>query len=337
MKKLTTKEDVSNLLTASVPSIALGTAIETGLLEMLAQRPLDGNGVAQAMNIPGKRAHYWLQLLAELGILESRSNGFAPSPLACCVLLDPGRRERWKHVAIDEREHLAGICNMATYISETSIWKAQGMAEPKGYVEKMSDDPVRARVFTRLLYNFYQDSRSSFAEFLDMTGVERMMEVGGGPGGVSMALVRKYPKLKSVVDVENVCITGREIVEENQLSDRITFHAANFVTDELLQGFDLVLHCDIGVFGEDLFRKLRTSLKPGGRIVIIFPLPAVENTAPAPYLNWAFLDSLKDPEFGFPTVTQIQAQLVAAGFHLLHGKHTFPDGHILVQAKNTVE
>lgn len=338
MKKLTTKEDISNLLTASVPSIALGTAIETGLLEMLAKKPLDGNGVAQAMNIPGKRAHYWLQLLAELGILEWDSNGFAPTHLTYSVLLDPGRRERWKHVAIDERDHMAGICNLATNISETSIWKAQGMAEPKGYVEKMSDDPDRARVFTRLLYNFYQDSRSSFAEFLDMTGVERMMDVGGGPGGVSMALVRKYPKLKSVVvDVENVCITGREIVEENQLSDRITFHAANFVTDKLPQDFDLLLHCDIGVFGEDLFRKLRTSLKPGGRIVVIFHLPAVENTAPAPYLNWAFLDSLKDPEFGFPTVNQLQAQLVGAGFRLLPGTHTFPEGHILVQAQSTME
>lgn len=338
MKTLTTKEEISNLLTASLPSIALGAAIETGLLDLLAKRPLDGDGVAQAMNIPGKRAHYWLQLLSELGILESRSNGFAPTPLTFSVLLDPRRRERWNHVVIDEREHLTGLCNMATNISEASIWKAQGMAEPKGYVEKMSDEPDRARVFTRLLYDFYQDSRSSFAEFLDMKGVERMIDVGGGPGGVSMALVRKYPKLKSVVvDVENVCLTGREIVEENQLSDRITFHAANFLTDDLPQGFDLVLHCDIGVFGENLFRKLRKSLKPEGRIIVIFHFPAAENTAPAQYLKWAFLDSLKDPEFGFPTVAQIQAQLVVAGFHLLPEVHTFPEGHILVQAQNTME
>jgi len=334
MKKLTTKEDISNMLTASVPSMALGAAIETGLIEMLAEKPLDGDGVAQAMNIPGKRAHYWLQLLADLGILESGSNGFAPTPLTCSVLLDPRRRERWKHIVIDEREHMTGLCNMATYISETSIWKAQGMAEPKGYVEKMSDDPDRARVFTRLLYNFYQDSRNSIAEFLDMTGVDRMMDVGGGPGGVSMALVRKYPNLKSVVvDVENVCITGREIVEENQLSDRITFHAANFATDELPQGFDLVLHCDIGVFGEDLFRKLWASLKPEGRIVVIFNFPALDNTAPSQYLRWAFLDSLKDPEFGFPTVAQVRAQLIRSGFQTLLGEHTLSGGLIVIQAQ----
>jgi ubiquinone/menaquinone biosynthesis C-methylase UbiE len=338
MKKVASKEDISNLISASTYSMALGAAIETRLIQMLADKPMSGDEISRAMNIPRKRGYYWLQMLAEFGILELESNKYAPTSLTCSVLLDPGRMERWKHIVIDEREHLAGVCNMAAHISDVSIWKAQGMAEPKGYVEKMSDEPDRARVFTRLLYNFYQDSRNTFAEFLDMTGVERMMDVGGGPGGVSMALVRRYPTLKSVVvDVENVCITGREIVEENQLSDRITFHAANFATDELPKGFDVILHCDIGVFGEDLFRKLRSSLKPGGWIAVIFQFSHSENTAPAPYLKWAFLDSLKDPAFGFPTVHQIQAQLVAAGFRLLPGEHTFPEGHILIQAQNSME
>jgi len=45
------------LLSASTVSAALGTAIETGLLWMLAEKPLDGAGVAQALNIPEKRAN----------------------------------------------------------------------------------------------------------------------------------------------------------------------------------------------------------------------------------------------------------------------------------------
>ncbi len=335
MKKLTTKEDISSLLTASVSSLALGAAIETGLLQMLAEKPMDGECVAKALNIPGKRGHYWLQILEELGIIEADSQGYVPSSLTRTVILDTSRLDRWKHIASDEREHLVGMHNLALYMNEPgSIWKLQGLTDPKGYVEKMNDCPERARVFTRLLYNFYQDSRNAFAEFLDMTGVERMMDLGGGPGGVSMALVRKYPNLTStVVDIENVCVAGREIVEENQLSDRISFHAADFATDELPQGFDMVLHCDIGVFGEGLFRKLWASLKPGGRIVVIFHFPPSENTAPAPYLRWAFIDSLKDPDFGFPTVAQVQGQLVQAGFHLLPGEHTFPEGHVVIQAR----
>jgi cyclopropane fatty-acyl-phospholipid synthase-like methyltransferase len=238
----------------------------------------------------------------------------------------------------DERERLAGLRNLALYISEPgSIWKVQGLADPKNDYGKMIEDPERARVYTRLLYNFYRGSKNAFADSLDLTGVEQVMDIGGGSGIVSIYLAQKYPDLKGViVDFKNVCVEGRKIVEENHLSGRITFHGANFVADELPQGFDMVLHYDIGVFGEELFCKLWESLKPGGRIAVVFRFPPSENVAPEPYLKWAFLDSLKDPDFGFPTISQIQAQLVRAGFQLLPDVHTLPDGYV-VQARKTKE
>lgn len=338
MNKLTTKEDVLNLLSASVSSFALGAALETGLIEMLAERPMSSEEVSRVMNIPGKRGHYWLQLLAELGILEKDSRGYAPSSIMQEVISDHVRLGWWKHVASDERELIAGVRSLALYIGADSIWKAQGLAEPvKGY-KKIEDDPERARVFTRLLYNFYKDSKNEFTDLIDMRGVERMMDVGGGSGAVSILLAQKYPDLTSVVvEFENVCTEGRRIVEENQLSDRITFHGANFMKDELPSGFDLVLHYDIGVFGEEMFRKLRESLNLGGRIVVVFHFSPKENTAPTRYLGWAFRDSLNDPNFGFPTVPQLREQLIQAGFRLLPGEHVFPKGQTVIQAQKVDE
>lgn len=334
MNKLTTKEDILNLLSVSVSSFALGAAIETGLLEMLAEKTMSGEEVSGEMSIPGKRGHYWLQLLTELGILERNSQGYTPSSVMLDVLSDEISLKRWKHVAADERELMAGIRNLATYLGADSIWKAQGLMKPKNDYEKIIEDPERARVFTRLLYNFYKDSKNEFADLIDMTGVEKMMDAGGGSGAVSILLAQKYPALRSVVvEFENVCIEGRRIVEENHLSDQITFHGANFVTDELPKGFDMVLHYDIGVFGGELFRKLWESLNPGGRIVVVFHFSPEENTAPSRYLGWAFRDSLHDPDFGFPTIPQFQAQLLQAGFRLLPTIHTFPQGHTMVQAQ----
>jgi len=338
MNKLTTKEDIVNLLSTSTSSLALGAALETGLIEMLAEKPMSGEDISRLMNIPGKRGHYWLQLLAELGILEKDSQGYKPSSIMAEIISDKIRLERWKHVASDERELLAGMRNLASSISETSIWKAQGLKKPKNDYEKMIEDPERARVFTHLLYNFYKDAKNEFADLIDMTGVERMMDVGGGSGAVSILLAQKYPDLGGVVvDFENVCIEGRRIVEENHLSDRITFHGANFLKDDLPKGFDLVLHYDIGVFGEELFRKLWESLNPGGRIVVVFHFSPEENSAPTRYLRWAFRDSLNDPEFSFPTIPQLQAQLVQAGFHLLSGENVFPEGQTAIQAQKVEE
>jgi len=173
MKKLTTKEEVSNLLNASLSSFALGAAIETGLLELLAEKPMSGEEVSQAMGIPGKRGHYWLQMLTILGILEMDSQMYAPSALAHSAILDVEdfRKLRLKHNSVDERERLAGVCNFALYVSEPSIWTAQGLPEPTGYVEKMNADPERAYSFTHLLYKVHQNLGHELADLLDLTGV----------------------------------------------------------------------------------------------------------------------------------------------------------------------
>ena len=121
MNKLTTKEDVFNLLSVSVPSFALGAALETGLIEMLAEKPMSGEEVSRFMNIPSKRGHYWLQLLVELGALDKDERGYAPSSMMQEVVSDPVRLGWWKHVASDERELIAGVRSLVPYIGADSI------------------------------------------------------------------------------------------------------------------------------------------------------------------------------------------------------------------------
>jgi len=335
MKQLNTKEEIYGLLYASTPSVALGTAIETGLLWILAEKPLDGAGVAQALNIPLKRCHYWLQILHLLGILENNSGGFAPSALVREAILDVHSQESWQHLALDERERSNGVQNLPLYISEPgSIWTAQGLPKPKDYVEKMRVNPERAREFTRMLFEVHQHLANQIAELLDMTGVQRMMDLGGGSGVVSMALLRKYPALSAtIVDIENVCIAGREIAEEEGLSDRISYHPADFATSEFPTGFDLVLQCDVGVYFMALYQKLWRSLKPGGRLIFVEHFSSAENSAPATRVEWTFLDSLHNPDFCFPTAAQVKAQLTEIGFEILPDQHTHSFGWIVLQAR----
>ena len=335
--KLKNKDDVYLLMNAATLSAALDAAIETGLLWRLAAKPMSAREVADALNIPGKRCHYWLQVLDELGILQGNADGYAPSPLACEAILDVHSQESWQHLALDERERSGGVHNLPLLIGEPgSIWAAQGLAEPGNYVEKMRASPARAREFTRMLFEVHQDMANQIAEQLDMTGIERMMDLGGGSGVVSMALLGRYPALAStVVDIENVCIAGREIAEEEGLSDRLTYHPAEFGDGEFPAGYDLVLQCDVGVFGVALFQKLWQALKPGGWLILVEHFSPAENSAPPTRVEWTFLDSLHDPNFSFPTLDQVGAQLVQAGFDVSPDHHTFGRGWIIVQARKS--
>jgi ubiquinone/menaquinone biosynthesis C-methylase UbiE len=334
MKKLTTNEDVRTMLHATAASAALGAAISTGLLWMLADKPMNEDEVAQALNIPGKRGHYWLQYLESFGILVITPEGYVPSPVARSAILDANNRESWQHLVIDEQEKDACVHGLPQLISEPgSLWAAQGLADPKNYVDRMRANPERAREFTRMLFEVHRELANQVAERLDLSGVERMMDLGGNSGVISMALLQKYPTLTStVVDIENVCAAGREIAKENGFSDRITYHSAEFAYGDFPSSFDLVLQCDVAIYSVELIQKLHRSLKPGGRLIYVDHFSPAVNLAPTTRIEWTFLDSLHDPNFSFPTLDEVLSRLAQVGFDVSDEHQILGRGLIVLQA-----
>lgn len=339
--KLNTIDEVNRLWSAATAAASLGTAIESGLLWLLAEKPLSAPEIVQALGIPGLRGFYWLQLLEVMGILENGPQGYTPSDLVRQAILETWSEDSWKHLVADERERISGVSNLALHIREPgSIRAAQGLPAAINYVEKMRNDPTRAREFTRMLFEVHQPLAKAVSELLDelldWTGVQHLMDLGGGSGVVSMALLRKHPALRAtVVDIENVCVAGREIAAEQGLADRIRYHPAEFVHDEFPAGFDLTLKCDVSVFGVWLYKKLWRALKPGGRLVFVEHLSPTETSAPPTRVAWTFLDSLDDPDFRIPTLAHVQSMLIEAGFRILPGQHTFGSGWVVFQAQKS--
>jgi SAM-dependent methyltransferase len=334
MGKLTTNEDVYSLLHAPAASAALGAAITTGLLWMLAEKPMAGDEVVKALRIPGKRGYYWLQFLESSGALEITPEGYIPSTLLRTAILETYSKESWQHLVIDEQEKDACVHALPQLISEPgSLWRIQGLEEPQTYVDRMRANPDRAKEFTRMLFEVHQNLAKQVAEVLDLTGVERMMDLGGNSGVVSMALLRKYPGLSStVVDIKHVCAAGRELVAEQGFSERITYHPAEFEKDEFPTGFDLVLQCDVAVYKLELFQKIYRALNPGGRLIFVDHFSPAENLAPPTRVEWTFLDSLDNPDFGFPTLNEVNSLLVQTGFKVSDEYQTLGKGLLVMQA-----
>lgn len=339
MKTLNSKEDVYALLfDAPTGSAALGAAIKTGLLWMLAERPMDADAICRTLNIPGKRGHYWIQYLESYGVLEKTSQGYVPTQLICSAILESRSQESWQHSVLDQSEKDACVHGLPQLISEPgSLWTIQGLNEPVGYVDKMRADSERAREFVNLLFEVHQNLAQQVADQLDLTDVERMMDLGGNSGVISMALLKKYPQLTStIVDIENVCLAGRELIEAEGFSDRISYHPADFFEDDFPAGFDLVLQCDVAVYDSRLFGKIYRSLTPGGRLVFVDHFSPTENLAPLSRIEWTFLDSLHDPDFCFPTLDEVRTQLTQIGFEVSGELKTTGRGLIVLEARKSI-
>lgn len=313
-----TADEVLDLLDLPFHSAALGAALELGLFWQLDQQPLEAEQVARELGIPVKRCHYWLQLLSQTGLIEEGAGRYRLASEAYTAILDVYDRETWKLLAEEARDRLPGLRNLSTNLREPgSAWETLGL-KPRMYLDEMKQDREVARRFTRMLYEIHRPLAEELAEFLDLGGIERLLDLGGGSGVISLALLEKHPDLRAtVVDLPNVCDAAREIAAERSLAQRITYHAADFLQDELPTGFDLALECDVNVFGGDLFRKVKDSLRAGGRFVILDEFGPAEEIAPPSRLHWAFEGAMVDPDFSFPTASEVRVMLEQAGFQIL--------------------
>jgi SAM-dependent methyltransferase len=331
----TTKEDIFGLLRGYINSAALGTALELGLFWLLDEEPLDTADVAQALGIQEIRCEHWLELLRGMSFLNMVSDKYVPSPDARNGILETLSRETWILLAQEARERLPAVNDLALHILKPiSTWTSQGLTAPD-YVGQMKDDPERARRFTRMLYEIHQPLAEELASLLDMTGVNRLMDIGGGSGIMTFGLIKQHPHLTGViVDIAHVCTAGREIAKENSMEERTTYLPADFVDDELPTGFDMILECDVGIYSESFFLKLRDSLNPGGRLVIVDELAQEGDTSLTSrkiQVGYSFMSSLSNLDFRLLTVTEVIGQLARAGFQEISESST-SDNMTIIQA-----
>ncbi len=316
MKPKTT-QDILELMSANVPSAALGAAMELGVFWLLAERPLSAAGVAQSLSIPLNRCHHWLEILCKLGLLASGAEGYAPSITARKAILNALSQDTWAFQAREDRDSSLSVRDLALNIRKPmSAWPVRNLT-PSDKLRREQEDPGYVALFTRKLYEIHRPLAEQVANMLDLRGAQSLLDLGGGSGVVSLALLRKKHDLTSVVvDVENVCQVGREIAMENKLEKRVKYLPADFLQDDLPAGFDVVLLCDVGSFSEVLFRRIYDVLNPKGQLVIVDKFAPSRTHAPPSRLSSAFLFSLEYPSqsIDFTTAEVVQTRLHQAGF-----------------------
>jgi SAM-dependent methyltransferase len=311
-------DEIIDLIHAYEASSALCAALELGLFWQLEQEVLSGQSIAELLKLPETRCQYWLQYLCKLGLVKKLPEGFSLTEKAQTAILESFSQETWALLAEGSREQFPVFQFFTTHFREPgSLWETVGY-DPPSYVDQLRESPGRARRFTRMLYELHLPLAEEISKQLDMKDVHRLMDLGGGSGVVSMALLNRHPQLRAlVVDIPNVCVAGRELAAENLPEDRLTFLPMDFLHDKLPAGFDMVMECDVGIYSDELFAKIREAINPGGRFVVIDLFAPEKGVAPPSRISWALQGSLQDPDFQFLTLDEFIPMLEKSGFHVV--------------------
>ena len=319
---MTSSDLVLEMLDLPITGAAVGAALELGLFWVLADGPCTSESLARRLGILSSRCEPLAALLASEGLIVETREGWALTEAARSTILGGYSMATWQFLAQEARERCRAVLDLPAALRA-------GPADPgtlPDYVEEMMRDPERARRFTRMLYEIHQPLARRLAVALELTGVGRLLDLGGGSGVVSLALVRRWPELAAtVVDVASVCDAGREIAAEEGLADRVSYLPANFMAAELPAGFQAVLECDVAIYSVELFARVRRALADHGRFLVVDAFAEDgggagvagarrEHGRDRSELAWSLVRRLRDPSWRAPTVEGTVAMLREAGF-----------------------
>ncbi|MFW9855301.1 MAG: methyltransferase [Candidatus Thorarchaeota archaeon] len=332
-----TSQDIEILLNFYLASAAVGVALELGLFWQLRDSSLKLTEISDKFKIPEDRCRTWLALLIKLGLVTLQGERYFPSGASKQAITDVYSHETWSFLAQEAREQQPAVIDLALHFSQASMWEAYSKEAPN-YVTLMKNDAQRAERFTRMLYELHTPLAEFLAKNLNLSGVNMLMDLGGGSGVISIELMKQNRDLNViVVDIANVCTAGRRIANETSVSDRITYFEADFLHDELPRDIDLVLECDVGVYTLDLFKKVLNSLNTNGRFIIVsntdelgaWLLKPKESVSILPCM-FAFSSSLRDPKFKPPTINHVKNLLEEAGFQDINVQIE-DDGRVIIE------
>jgi SAM-dependent methyltransferase len=109
---------------------------------------------------------------------------------------------------------------------------------------------------------------------LDLTGFHRLLDVGGGSGVYTAAILDRAPDMRAVIfDLPEVIEIAKKRLTESGHIDRTDFTAGDYTKDELPAGADLtllsaIIHINGRKGNRELYSRIHRALIPGGTLLI---------------------------------------------------------------------
>ncbi|MFE9393982.1 methyltransferase [Streptomyces flavidovirens] len=247
----------------------LTAAIETGVFETLATGASSAPELAVGLGLGERPAEILLTACTALGLLEQRDGRYRNTAVADHYLV-PGLPDYFGDYVRMVAQYTAPGWMRATEAVRTDA-PTKPVPDPD---RNMFEEGNRPKSFWDGLFAFSTLTARQMARAVDLSGVRRIMDVGGGAGATLIELCRQHPHLSgTVVDLPHVCALAQERIDAAGMTGRITTAAADFFADPLPSGHDAVLLSMIlHDWDENQNRKLLAScldtLPSGGTVLI---------------------------------------------------------------------
>lgn len=310
-------ENLYEMLIAPIRLKLLLTSIELKVFNELS-KPKSADVVAKALSTDPTNTRLFLDGLTAIDLLEKKKGLYKNSAIAETFLIEgsPTYLGRILPFIQPDTQVFENLTKLVTEgplpQSETPPFSEEALAQ--GVV--MMADAERA--------GYAQEALKIVLELPEFPSFQKMLDLGGGPGLIGMAIVDAHPNMKAVnFDLPPVVQKAKAYVKEYGMEGRMEVLAGDFNQDSIGEGYDLVWASGVLQFAFDIdyvVKKVYESLNPGGVFVSLYPFAHThERTKPEPIILGLLSMALMGHEAGVEQ-GYIADSMKRAGFKSVHSQ-----------------
>jgi demethylspheroidene O-methyltransferase len=265
-----------------VQSQALLALVELRVLHRLAEGPLPLAALAGPVGVPVERMAILCKAGAGLGLMAERRGLWRLTVRGAAFLTVPGLEAMVRHHPVLYRD----------LADPVAFFRGETQPELAGFWPYVfgaggAADPELAARYSALMADSQGLVAADTLGLVDLSGVRRLMDVGGGTGAFLAAVGAAHPTLEMVLFDLPAVVPGAEArFASAGVRGRVEIVPGSFRDDPLPQGADAISlvrvlydHADSTV--AQLLRAVHAALPAGGRVIVSEPMSGGDAPDPA--------------------------------------------------------
>ena len=310
------------LATGHYKAKTLFVATNLKIFTILSKRPKTLDEIAHALNIEIRPATMLLNACVSLGLLEKKGDVYHNSRTADLYLVEGGPKFLGpSFFKFDEHSYLLFDKLKDAILDNSKQLSTGNPEEPELLASCMQiDNREDYHSFLSAMDPIAEWPANVIANTFDFSRFTKLIDVGGGTGIYSIAIVNKHPNIEVLIfDLPYVCEIGEKIIGGKGLSHRIKYHIGDFLKDDFPKGIDLAFLSNIiHGYGPEkcniLLRRIYNSLPSSGGIIISDLILDEDGCGPEMAVLLSFYFLLITEEGRNYTALEYETMLKNAGF-----------------------
>ena len=258
--------ELYKMLIEPIKSKLLITGIELGVFNCLS-KPKSADALAKDIGTHPENTRLFLDGLAACDLLEKKKGLYQNTLISQTFLVKGNPTFLGQMFTLSTQMWHGGLNSLPKLVKEGPLPSKEA---------DMGSEEMWAQFAVSMANGERAGIAQQFVEIVselpEFKSFEKMLDLGGGPGLIGIAIVAAHESMKGVIfDRPEVVKVASNFIKEYKMEDRMEVLGGDYNKDSIGNGYDLIFVSNSLNFGKDvissLMKKIYDALNPGGVFV----------------------------------------------------------------------